>query len=80
MSDTAENSKGKCPVMHGANKVSATGAIANHHWWPEQLNLKILNQNSSNVNPMDPDFSYAEAFQSLDLDEVKKDLNRPNDE
>ena len=74
MSDTAGNSKGKCPVMHGANKVTATGAIANHHWWPEQLNLKILNQNSSNVNPMDPNFSYAEAFQSLDLDELKKDL------
>jgi catalase-peroxidase len=74
MSDTAENSKGKCPVMHGANKVTATGAIANHHWWPEQLNLKILNQNSSNVNPMDPNFSYKEAFQSLDLDELKKDL------
>jgi catalase-peroxidase len=74
MSDTAENSKGKCPVMHGANKVTATGAIANHHWWPEQLNLKVLNQNSSNVNPMDPNFSYAEAFQSLDLDELKKDL------
>lgn len=60
--------------MHGANKVTATGAIANHHWWPEQLNLKVLNQNSSNVNPMDPNFSYAEAFQSLDLDELKKDL------
>ena len=74
MSDTAENSKGKCPVMHGANKVTATGAIANHHWWPEQLNLKILNQNSSNVNPMDPNFNYAEAFQSLDLNELKKDL------
>ena len=44
MSDTAENSKGKCPVMHGANKVTATGAIANHHWWPEQLNLKNLIQ------------------------------------
>ena len=74
MSDTAGNSKGKCPVMHGANKATATGAIANHHWWPEQLNLKVLNQNSSNVNPMDPNFSYAEAFQSLDLDELKKDL------
>ncbi len=74
MSDTAGNSKGKCPVMHGANKVTATGAIANRHWWPEQLNLKVLNQNSSNVNPMDPNFSYAEAFQSLDLDELKKDL------
>lgn len=60
--------------MHGANKVTATGAIANHHWWPEQLNLKVLNQNSSNVNPMDPNFNYAEAFQSLDLDELKKDL------
>ncbi|MEP3890492.1 MAG: catalase/peroxidase HPI [Hellea sp.] len=64
----------KCPVMHGANKAAASGTTANQHWWPEQLNLKILNQNSSNVNPMGEDFDYAEAFNSLDLKAVKKDL------
>jgi len=60
--------------MHGANKASASGSTANQHWWPEQLNLKILNQNSKNVNPMGEDFDYAEAFKSLDLDAVKSDL------
>lgn len=64
----------KCPVMHGANKAAASGTTANQHWWPEQLNLKILNQNSSNVNPMGEDFDYAKAFNSLDLKAVKKDL------
>jgi len=62
----------KCPVMHGANK--PTGSTANQGWWPEQLNLKILNQNSSNVNPMGEDFDYAAAFKSLDLKAVKADL------
>jgi len=64
----------KCPVMHGANKAAASGSTSNQHWWPEQLNLKILNQNSSNVNPMGEDFDYAEAFKSLDLKAVKADL------
>ena len=65
---------GKCPVMHGTNKSSASGTTANQHWWPEMLNLKILNQNSSNVNPAGADFDYAAAFKSLDLKAVKKDL------
>ena len=64
----------KCPVMHGANKAAASGSTSNQHWWPEQLNLKILNQNSSNVNPAGETFDYASAFKSLDLAAVKKDL------
>ena len=64
----------KCPVMHGANKAAATGSTSNQHWWPEQLNLKILNQNSSNVNPMGAEFDYPAAFRSLDLKAVKADL------
>ena len=67
--DTAQ-AIGKCPVMHGASK----GSTANLKWWPEQLNLKILNQNSENVNPMGADFDYPTAFKSLDLKAVKKDL------
>ncbi len=67
--DTSE-AMGKCPVMHGARK----GSTANLKWWPNQLNLKILNQNSSNVNPMDADFDYPTAFKSLDLKAVKADL------
>jgi len=62
----------KCPVMHGAS--NASGSSANQRWWPEQLNLKILNQNSAKVNPAGERFDYANAFKSLDLKAVKKDL------
>ena len=60
--------------MHGARQATEVGSIANHHWWPEQLNLKILNQNSENVRPTDKSFDYASAFKSLDMAAVKKDL------
>ncbi|MEM7215617.1 MAG: catalase/peroxidase HPI [Pseudomonadota bacterium] len=63
--------RGKCPVIH-ANPVS--GSTANQHWWPEQLNLKILSQNSPQVDPMGEQFDYAEEFKSLDLQALKKDL------
>jgi len=65
----------KCPVMHGENKeASATGSLANQHWWPNQLNLKILNQNAPQISPLGDAFDYAEAFKSLDLKALKKDL------
>ena len=64
----------KCPVMHGANKGSASGSTSNQHWWPEQLNLKVLNQNSHKVNPAGVSFDYASAFLSLNLSEIKNDL------
>ena len=67
-------SQGKCPVMHGANKAAATGSTANQHWWPEQLNLKILNQNAPQVGPLGEAFNYAEEFKKLDLKALKKDL------
>lgn len=63
---------GKCPVMHSASQ--ASGSSANQHWWPEQLNLKILNQNSPLVNPMGTAFDYAQEFKKLDLAALKKDL------
>jgi len=66
-------SKGKCPVMHG-NGQPATGQIANQQWWPNQLNLKMLHQNSPAGNPLDEEFNYAEEFSKLDLSAVKKDL------
>ncbi|MEM7585937.1 MAG: catalase/peroxidase HPI [Acidobacteriota bacterium] len=67
---------GKCPVMHGAalHGAQTRGTSANHRWWPNQLNLKILDQNSAQSNPMGEDFDYAEAFKSLDLAAVKADL------
>ena len=64
----------KCPVMSGAQSQPATGSSANQHWWPNQLNLKVLNQNSPSVDPMGEEFNYAEEFKTLDLEAVKKDI------
>jgi catalase-peroxidase len=64
----------KCPVMHGEFKHTAGGGTTNKDWWPNQLNLKILHQNTAKSNPLGEDFNYAEAFKTLDLDAVKKDL------
>ena len=67
----------KCPVM-GANRPAAArhtdGVMSNRDWWPNQLNLKILHQNSLKGNPMGEDFNYAEQFKKLDLDALKKDI------
>jgi catalase-peroxidase len=65
----------KCPFPHGALKHTVAGTPANESWWPEQLNLGILHQQSSLSNPMGEDFNYAEEFKSLDLDAVIKDLH-----
>ena len=71
------STEGKCPVMHGRQKqATATGSTANQHWWPEQLNLKILNQNAPQVRALEEDFDYAEAFKSLDLKALKEDLTK----
>ncbi|HTP86059.1 MAG TPA: catalase/peroxidase HPI [Bryobacteraceae bacterium] len=68
------STESKCPVMHGTRRHAAAGPT-NADWWPNQLNLKILHQNSSLSNPMDKSFNYAEEFKSLDLDAVIKDLH-----
>jgi catalase-peroxidase len=67
-------SEGKCPVMHGAHTNGAAGTTANQHWWPNQLNLKMLHQNSELMSPLGQKFNYAEAFKSLDYNALKKDL------
>ncbi|MDE0159830.1 MAG: catalase/peroxidase HPI [Candidatus Dadabacteria bacterium] len=64
----------KCPVTHGTTRSKLTGSIANQNWWPNQLNLKILHQNSSLVDPMGEKFDYAAEFQTLDLEAVRQDL------
>ncbi|HSK14310.1 MAG TPA: catalase/peroxidase HPI, partial [Phnomibacter sp.] len=69
------NGESKCPFTNGMLKRGAGGGTSNRDWWPNQLKLNILRQNSTLSNPMAPDFNYAEAFKSLDLDAVKKDLN-----
>jgi catalase-peroxidase len=65
----------RCPVMNPTRNQPAAGSTANEHWWPNQLSLKSLRQNSDLSDPMDPDFDYAKEFQSLDLDAVIKDID-----
>jgi catalase-peroxidase len=76
--DKPMNDISKCPVM-GAPAVpgrhTAAGAMTNSDWWPNQLNLKILHQNSPKGNPMGEGFDYAEEFKKLDLAALKKDLS-----
>ena len=64
-------SEGKCPVMGGSH---ARGTSANQHWWPNQLNLKVLHQNPPQADPLGEKFDYAEEFKTLDLDALKKDI------
>ena len=83
--DTREKPAEVCPVTgRGGAKMAAAGqaaagqaaahAYTNRDWWPNQLDLQILHQNSAKSNPMDEDFDYAKAFQALDLAAVKKDI------
>ena len=65
----------KCPVMNRDHSHTVSGALSNAHWWPNQVNLKILHQNSRLSNPMSKKFNYAKEFKSLDLDAVIKDLH-----
>lgn len=67
------NENSKCPVT-GATSHAAAAGTSNKDWWPNQLNLKILHQNSKELNPMDEGFNYAEEFKTLDLKALKKDL------
>ncbi len=62
-----------CPVMHTGHQ--AVGATANQHWWPNNLNLRILRQNDPRSNPYGGDFDYAEAFDSLDFEELARDVD-----
>ena len=64
---------GKCPVHHGHMSTTSSGT-SNRDWWPNQLNLSILHQNSPASNPMGEAFDYATEFGKLDLAELKKDL------
>ncbi len=67
-------SASKCPALGGPHKHAAVGTTSNQHWWPNQLNLKVLHQNSSLSDPMGKAFNYAEEFKALDLDALKKDI------
>ena len=63
----AENTEGKCPVMHGAMTSNSSTGQSNKDWWPDALNLNILHQHDRKSNPLGEDFNYREEFQN-DLD------------
>ena len=63
-----------CPFLSGKQNSFAGGGTRNRDWWPNELKLNILRQHSSKVNPMDEDFNYAEAFNSINYDELKQDI------
>jgi catalase-peroxidase len=69
------SNEAKCPFSAGAGKQALSGATTNATWWPNQLNVKLLNQHSPLTNPMGAEFDYAEEFNSLDLNAVIKDLH-----
>ena len=75
MSTNDASTANKCPVMSGLHAVhTGMGSTANQHWWPNQLNLKILHQHSPSADPMGPGFDYAAEFKTLDFPAVKADL------
>ena len=69
------SSEAKCPVAHGVLASVVPGARKNSDWWPEQLDVRFLSQNSPLNDPMDESFNYAEEFKTLDLGAVIKDLH-----
>ncbi|MER2509870.1 MAG: catalase/peroxidase HPI [Amaricoccus sp.] len=71
MDAIVDEKAGKCPVVHGA---ATFGARSNRDWWPNQLNLRVLHQNSALSDPMGPDFNYPAEFRKLDLTALKADL------
>ena len=71
MDAKTDEKAGKCPVVHGTTNV---GMRSNSDWWPNQLNLRILRQNSPQSDPMGKGFNYAEEFKKLDFQALKKDL------
>ncbi|MCB1103808.1 MAG: hypothetical protein KDK74_03675, partial [Cephaloticoccus sp.] len=75
----SENSGGKCPFphLHGTMPKpghAAVGGPTNRDWWPNQINLRILNQNTELSDPMGRGFDYAEEFKKLDYQALKADL------
>ena len=74
MTNHTPQAAGKCPFAAGARPQSVSAARTTADWWPNQLNLKGLNQNSPLADPMGSAFNYADEFKTLDLDAVVKDL------
>ena len=78
MENHTGSSGGKCPFPHLHGTAAKTGLApisrTNRDWWPNQLNLRILHQNSTLSDPMGGNFDYAQEFKTLNLAAVKKDL------
>ena len=74
MSGNAGENGGKCPVNHSALSATTAGGRSNRDWWPDQLNLAILHQNSPASDPLGEAFDYAAEFKTLDLEALRKDL------
>ncbi|WP_428427656.1 catalase/peroxidase HPI [Pararhizobium sp.] len=72
--DAKVEKTGKCPVMHGSLTSNSGEGTSNREWWPNQLNLRILHQNSALSDPLGAAFDYAGAFKTLDLAAVKQDI------
>ncbi len=71
----SEESEAACPVVSTGLRNHPTEGAGNRDWWPNQLNLKILRKHPPAADPMDPDFDYTAAFNSLDLDALTRDLD-----
>ncbi|MBT8245098.1 MAG: catalase/peroxidase HPI [Winogradskyella sp.] len=73
-SDLNESSAANCPFLSGKQKTVGGGGVKNRDWWPNELKLNILRQHATKSNPLGEDFDYAAAFNSINYDELKKDL------
>src|SRR5579859_17328 len=71
--DAIDAPEGRCPVVHERAPHPTQGG-GNTQWWPNRLNLKILAKNPAEINPLGAEFDYREAFKTLDLAEVKRDI------
>ena len=72
--DINESDASQCPFLSGTQKKTAGGGTNNRDWWPNELKLNILRQNAPKSNPLGEDFDYAEAFNSINYQELKQDV------
>jgi catalase-peroxidase len=79
-SSYAQEKVAECPMGHGSKNLSgvhgSSKSLSNEDWWPNKLNLQVLRQNSPASNPMDANFNYRKAFNSLDYFALKKDIQK----
>ena len=74
--DTTGMDASQCPFLSGKQNSVGGGGVKNRDWWPNELKLNILRQHAAKTNPMGEDFNYAEAFNSINYDELKADLTK----